>query len=481
LYINGIFLIVLGMEKEKNSLISCLAALIIFIIISPLSYAESFGNKQVDDLYSKVLDATFPGEKEVFVRKLGKLGNEAAKKALLSLFDDSDSWNQEAAITGLLLLDMPEIDRLLVERLLADFMLEEDIAEGIARYGDRFIRLLITRYEGAESEEHRETLLETIALLKNSKAREFLKSLAQDKNAQDRLLSFQFLIEHFSLDKEYITQFFDDPELKEYAFSWLVDHGTEEDLGFFLKIIDDKKEADVYVIIAYEAVDKWGKYIIKQKVYLLALQSDNEVLIQGAMYIFNTVRSKPIMSALCRLIKKGEYQDTRIIAASALSGYDDKEAVPYLISALKEVYYEEREPLGIKLLSTIFTFGISSILDSISSSMSEKDFDSRMRNIASGLSRITNADNGISYEEWLDWGVYHGYSVDGMNIIQYLFHGNALKRKKALTAAYVLLGFKTNKEFIIKHPEYKNKTDEELALILAAMLIEKGYLVDEEY
>ena len=91
-------------------------------------FAVSFGDKQVDALYENTLNATFPDEKEVFTVKLGKLGSKAAKNALLALLDDSDSWNQEAAITGLLLLNMPEIDQILIDRMLTEFMIDDETA-----------------------------------------------------------------------------------------------------------------------------------------------------------------------------------------------------------------------------------------------------------------------------------------------------------------------------------------------------------------
>jgi hypothetical protein len=187
------------------------------------------------------------------------------------------------------------------------------------------------------------------------------------------------------------------------------------------------------------------------------------------------------MDELCRLTRQADQQDTRIIAASSLAGYKNKAAVPYLISVLKEVYSETREPLGIKLLSTIFTFGISSILESISADMSRNEFNAQLEDIASGLSGLTGADYGVSYQDWLDWGVYHGYTVDGINIIQYLFHGNVSKREKAYTAAYSLLGFRDKTAYFKKYPGDKTRADKELALRLAALLLEKGYLIDEKY
>lgn len=456
--------------------------IVLFFLVHPEGlFAQSFGDNKVNSLYKKVLDAAFPDEKEVFTRELGKLRSSAARKALLTLFNDSDSWNQEAAIIGLLLLNMPDVDQILIEQMPTDFMLEDDISEGIASYGARFVQPLIKEYKKAESEEHREILLETIARIKNNQAKDFLKSVVQDKKSPDRSMAFQFLIEYFKIEKEYVALFFTDQELKEYALSWLVDNGTQNDLGLFLNIINDKKENETYVIIAYEAVNKWGKYILKQQIYLEALKSNNEALARGALYIFSKVKSDVIMDQLCRLTRQAEQQDTRIIAASNLAGYKNKIAVPYMISVLKEVYIEDSEPLGIKLISTIFTFGISAILESISADMSRNEFDAQMWDIAAGLEMITGADNGTSYTEWLDWGVYHGYTVDGINIIQYLFHGNVSKRQKAYEAAYKLLGFKNKTAYLKKYPGDKTKTEKELALSLAAKLVEKGYLVDEKY
>lgn len=397
-----------------------------FVCLIPLVsqgglFAKSFGDKQVDDLYEKVLDATFPDEKEVFTIKLGERKSKAAKKALLALLDDSDSWNQEAAITGLLLLNMPEIDQILIDRMLTEFMIDDDIKEGIIKYADRFTGPLINQYKKVTSEEDRRTLLETIAQTKNTKAMEFLKSIVKDKKSSDRSMAFQYLIEHFKVKKEYVATFYKDQELKEYALSWLVDNGTQQDLALFLGIIQNKKEKETTIIIGYEAVNKWGNDDLKQKIYLGALKNDNETLVRGALYIFKGAKSDAIISELCRLTKKGEQQDTRIIAASTLGKFNEKKTVPFLISVLKEDYTEENNPIGIEILATIFTFGISSILDRISANMDRNDFNSQMGDIAEGLSWITGADYGTSYEEWLDWGVLHGYTVDGINIIQYIF------------------------------------------------------------
>jgi hypothetical protein len=174
-------------------------------------------------------------------------------------------------------------------------------------------------------------------------------------------------------------------------------------------------ENATYVVIEYEAVNKWGDYTLKQNIFLKALQNDNEDLVRRVLIIFIQVRFEAIKIELCRLTKQTEQQDTRILAASALTDFNDKSTVPYMILVLKEVYIKYKDPIGIKVLATIFTFGISSILDSISADMSRNDFNSRVAEIGKGLSRITRTDYGGSYGHWLEWAILNGYSVDGVN------------------------------------------------------------------
>ncbi|MBN2442601.1 MAG: hypothetical protein JXJ04_14700 [Spirochaetales bacterium] len=468
------------MIKAKHNIIIP-AVLLISLILPASLFAVSFGDKQVDALYQKALDATFTREKEVFTGQLGKLKSSAAKKALLALLDDSDSWTQEAAIAGLLLLTMPDVDRILIDKMLTEFMIDDKISEGIIRNGERFITPLIEKYKDLKKEEDREKILETLARIKHNQTDEFLKKIILNKQSGDRSMAFQYLLKYTQIKKEYVSQFYGDPDLREYALSWLVDNGTKPDIQVFLEILNKKNEKEAIIIICYEGINRWGNPELKQKIYLEALRNPREVLVRGALYIFGYMTSTTIVDELCRLTKQGETQTTRIKAASTLGELNEKKGIPYLISVLKENYIEEKGSLGIDILSGILTFGISAIMDTISAHMSRKEFDSGLRGISSSLKRMTGVDNGTSYETWLDWGILHGYTIDGINIIQYLFSGYPAKRAIAMEEAFTLLGFKNKNAYLKIYPGDKNKADADLALSLAALLIKKGYLADEEF
>jgi hypothetical protein len=368
-----------------------------------------------------------------------------------------------------------------VERMLTEFMIDDDIREGILRYGERFTGILIQTYNEVADSDDREMLLETIARIKNKEGEGFLREIVQNRASPDRSLAFQYLIEYFPVKKEYVVSFFKDPELKEFGLSWLVDNGTKGDLPLFVKIINDPAEGETYKIIGYEAVNKWGSTKEKHSVYIAALRGKNEILIRGALLIFGYLRSDTIVSELCRLTKQGTMQDIRLTAAATLSDINEEKALPYLISVLKETYTEERNPIGIEILSGIFTFGISSILERLSSDMSKKEFDRRMNTINTGLIRLTGVRQLSTYEEWLDWAVFQGYTVDGINIIQYLFSGYPQKRKKAIDSALTLLGFKNRKAYFKKYPGEKGKSEGGLGTGIAALLVKKGFLVDEAF
>ncbi|MBP7279962.1 MAG: hypothetical protein KBA66_00195 [Leptospiraceae bacterium] len=91
---------------------------------------------------------------------------------------------------------------------------------------------------------------------------------------------------------------------------------------------------------------------------------------------------------------------------------------------------------------------------------------------------MTGVDYGTSYSKWLDWAIYNGYSINGVNLIQYLFSGYPEKRKLAMDSAIRSLGYSDPKEF---YGLNESKSHLEISILLVEELLKSGILQDEKY
>jgi len=209
---------------------------------------------------------------------------------------------------------------------------------------------------------------------------------------------------------------------------------------------------------------------------LEALGSGDDSLAQGAMYIFTGVRSDGVMASLIRVVKKSGTQSTRMTALSRLREYTSPDVIPPLVMGLDERFIQ-RERGGSDIFATIITIGIASVFDDLYEKQRKKTFESSKKEIAAHLKKITGVDNGTSYDKWSEWAIGNGYSINGVNLIQHLFSGYRATRERAAESAIKLLGYLSAREFYARNGSFRS--DSELSLALAKMLIDKGYLKEE--
>ena len=263
--------------------------------------------------------------------------------------------------------------------------------------------------------------------------------------------------------------------LRFHALAYLADNGNADDLAIFRSVIE-RKEEPKNMLVAYKGINRLGDETMKHRVFLDALGSGDETLAQGAMYTFTGVRSEKVMASLIRVVKKSGSQSTRMTALSRLREYTAPDIVPPLVMGLDERFIHHERGGG-DIFATIITIGIASVFDDLYQKQRKKTFESSKKEIAAHLKKITGADNGTSYDAWFEWAINNGYSINGVNVIQQLFSGYRATRERASESGIRLLGYQSAREFYARHGSFRS--DSELSLALAKMLIEKGFLKEE--
>jgi hypothetical protein len=454
---------------------------ILFLIITTAMLSAPLAliaGQREDQLYNAMMGATFTDEKTRVAEELARLGTADARTKLLAALEDRSSWNREAAARGLALIGDPEVSRALFDRMLTDRMIDTAVRDAFVRTIGLHADYLAGRYASSPDRQSREAIIGIMGGAKVPRGEAFLKKIVEDVNSGDRALAFESLARNYPANNyAYIKGYRDTVPLRFHALAYLADNGTAEDLPLFRDIID-RKEEPKYMLVAFKAVNRLGDAELKQRVFVDALAGKDQGIAQGAMYIFTGVRSDRAMELLCRLVKTGETQQVRMTALSRLREYTSRDIVPSLVLGLDERFmYHERG--GGDIFASIITIGISSIFDDLYQKQRKKVFESSKQDIANHLKRITGADNGTSGEKWTEWAVLNGYSINGANIIQYLFSGYRATRDRAAESAIRLLGYASTREFYARNGSFAS--DSELSLALARMLVAKGYLREEKY
>ncbi|MFC1670172.1 hypothetical protein ACFL20_07235 [Spirochaetota bacterium] len=466
--------------KKTTSIITPL--LIIFLVIN--GFSETVEEK----LYKKTIKQSFTSDKVKYTRRLGRLRTRKAKNFLMKLLNSKDPWNREAAVAGLILFKNSRTGRLLFDKMISDTWAEDEIKKGFKKHIRYYYMVLVNRYkfylqsdssyQSSKNRDIRKKIINIIGSSKTPKGDSFLKSVIENAGSEDRVIAFKNLAKHYPKNNySYIRKKMDIPLFRVDALIYLVKNGKAPELKMFLEIIN-KREPPKYRLVAYRAVAKWGNPALKLRIFIEAMGEKDETLTQGGLYIFKKVKSVKVMKLLCRIVKKGKFQKTRIPAAMRLLEYRSKEIIPSLVLILNEKFIP-KEQGGVDVFLAAVTFGLVPILDLAHQRHRKSSFYGKQIAVGNHLKGLTGMDFNTSYEKWFEWAIYNGYTINGVNIIQYLYSGYKEKRDKAVIHSVKLLGFRNIREFFSKYGNFK--TDTELSMKLARLLVEKGYLKDENY
>ena len=362
-------------------------------------------------------------------------------------------------------------------KTLKDPMLREKAIVEIKKDIQKYVDVVIKLYNKGLDKEDREMLIDLISYSKNQSGEKFLKDVIGNKSSEDRTFSFKKYMQDYRVDSSFIKSQLDDKQLRIYSLLYVVDRGRKEDYEIFQKIIFNANAPNEERILAVKAAMLWGTEVAKKEVYLFILQKANEVVVAPSIIIFENVKSDEIREELCRVSKKSQSQITRSNASYALTVYDTTQIIPYLIPALNEEFLYEKLS-GLDVLTGIMSLGTTALAKGLPLLQTKAEFDNRKIKIAEALKKLTNVDNGTSFTKWFDWAVYNGYTVNGVNLIHYLFSGYPEKRKLAIESAVRALGYTDPREF---YTQNENRTQIEIVILLAEELLKSGIQQDEKY
>lgn len=362
-------------------------------------------------------------------------------------------------------------------KTLKDPMLREKAIVEIKKDIQKYVDVVIKLYNKGLDKEDREMLIDLISYSKNQSGEKFLKDVIGNKSSDDRAFSFKKYMQDYKVDSSFIKSQLDDKQLRIYSLLYVVDRGRKEDYEIFQKIIFNANAPNEERILAVKAAMLWGTEVAKKEVYLFILQKANEVVVAPSIIIFENVKSDEIREELCRVSKKSQSQITRSNASYALTVYDTTQILPYLIPALNEEFLYEKLS-GLDVLTGIMSLGTTALAKGLPLLQTKAEFDNRKIKIAEALKKLTNVDNGTSFTKWFDWAVYNGYTVNGVNLIHYLFSGYPEKRKLAMDSAVRALGYSDIKEF---YAQNENRSQMEIVILLAEELLKSGIQQDEKY
>lgn len=362
-------------------------------------------------------------------------------------------------------------------KTLKDPTLREKAIVEIKKDIQKYVDVVIKLYNKGMDKEDREMLIDLISYSKNQSGEKFLKDVIGNKSSEDRTFSFKKYMQDYRVDSSFIKSQLDDKQLRIYSLLYVVDRGRKEDYEIFQKIIFNANAPNEERILAVKAAMLWGTEVAKKEVYLFILQKANEVVVAPSIIIFENVKSDEIREELCRVSKKSQSQITRSNASYALTVYDTTQIIPYLIPALNEEFLYEKLS-GLDVLTGIMSLGTTALAKGLPLLQTKAEFDNRKIKIAEALKKLTNVDNGTSFTKWFDWAVYNGYTVNGVNLIHYLFSGYPEKRKLAKDSAVRALGYSDIKEF---YAQNENRSQMEIVILLAEELLKSGIQQDEKY
>ena len=362
-------------------------------------------------------------------------------------------------------------------KTLKDPTLREKAIVEIKKDIQKYVDVVIKLYNKGLDKEDREMLIDLISYSKNQSGEKFLKDVIGNKSSEDRTFSFKKYMQDYRVDSSFIKSQLDDKQLRIYSLLYVVDRGRKEDYEIFQKIIFNANAPNEERILAVKAAMLWGTEVAKKEVYLFILQKANEVVVAPSIIIFENVKSDEIREELCRVSKKSQSQITRSNASYALTVYDTTQIIPYLIPALNEEFLYEKLS-GLDVLTGIMSLGTTALAKGLPLLQTKAEFDNRKIKIAEALKKLTNVDNGTSFTKWFDWAVYNGYTVNGVNLIHYLFSGYPEKRKLAMDSALRALGYSDIKEF---YAQNENRSQMEIVILLAEELLKSGIQQDEKY
>ncbi|MBP9887394.1 MAG: hypothetical protein KBF93_13915 [Leptospiraceae bacterium] len=353
---------------------------------------------------------------------------------------------------------------------------DKTIAE-IKKDIQKYTTIIIKLYNKGLDKDDREMLIDLISYSKNQSGEKFLKDIVVNKTSEDRTFGFKKYIQDYKVDSNFIKSQLDDKQLRLYSLTYVVDRGKKEDYEIFQKIIFDANAPTEERILAAKAAMLWATEVAKKEIYLFILQKGNEVLVAPSIIIFENVKSDEIREELCRVSKKSQSQITRSNASYALIVYDTTLIIPYLIPALGEEFLYEKLT-GLDVLTGLMSLGTTALAKGLPLLQTKEEFENRKVKIAETLKKLTNVDNGTSFTKWFDWAIYNGYSVNGVNLIQYLFSGYPDKRKLAMESAIRALGFSNPEDF---YSQNKDRSQMEIIILLAEELLKSGIQQDEKY
>lgn len=443
--------------------------------VAVLAAGNLFAQSQPERLYRAIIGEGYLHKKREMGRQLGRLGTAEARQQLLRLLGDDHYWNQYAAIDGLFFYDEPEIRERLVREMMDNHMVRREIADGLKTRMPKFAEAVSGAYRQESDAKKRENLLSDAAATRTKEAEALLKGVVEDRSSPDRRMALGLLAKSYPDNYSFFLDLVGDPEVRIVALGFLAERGSARDLPLFTGILDKGGE-DAEMVVAYQAVAKWGDRGLKERTYLGSLASGNDVLARGGMASFRTLYGPEISGHLARLARRAKEQRTRMLAGVRMAEMGGLEAVPVLVPLLDEEHREHKSAT-FNAIASVMTAGIWTVLDGLSQNYNRKSFENSRSSILAGLRRITGADPGGSYEAWRDWAVLQGHVIRGENIVQYLFSSYPRTRSEAAEAAARLLGFKGARDYADKRSVPGG--DKELALALARALIEGGHMRDE--
>ncbi|HMV41663.1 MAG TPA: hypothetical protein PLP72_01485 [Leptospiraceae bacterium] len=358
-----------------------------------------------------------------------------------------------------------------------DPTLREKAIQEIKKDIHKYVNLIIRLYNKGLEKDDREMLIDLISYSKNQTGENFLKTNVSNKASEDRVFSFRKYMQDYKVDPAFIKGQLDDKQLRLYSLAYIVDRGKKEDYEVFQKIIFNANAPNEERILALKAAMLWASEIAKKEIYLFILQKGNEIVVAPSIMIFENIKSDEIREELFRYSKKGQSQITRSNACYALTYYETDQVIPYLIVGLSEEFLYEKLT-GIDILTGLMSLGTSALAKGLPLLQTKAEFENRKIKIAETLKKLAKVDYGVSYQKWFDWAIYNGYTVNGVNLIHYLFSGYPEKRNLAIDSAIKSLGYKETKEYFDLYP---NKTQTEIVLMIAEELLKTGIQQDEKY
>ncbi|MBL8991907.1 MAG: HEAT repeat domain-containing protein [Spirochaetia bacterium] len=431
-------------------------------------------------IYQKILQTGGLNDKISLGKKLGLLQTPEARAALIRLMEEDHYWDRIAALNGLAFYKDAEVLRLLARKL-DDHMVSDNIEALAPRSPEDFSPYLCEVYPGLTVATKQADLIKLIGQMKTQSASNFLAKLIEGPKDSMRVNALKALVENFPGNVNLARSKVRDPELRDACLSLLVELGNKDDLPVFLGMLDGREAGGTARVLAYQAVSRWGDEALKLKTCLAALKETDGALIQGALLTFKSLTNDQVFGEVCRLTRQGPTSKIRLLAAENLCNTPRPESWPYLISTLKETYVPERQTGYMDIFISVVTVGISSVFEKLNASYSKNEFEARKSRILDALKKQTRAYPGATYEDWRDWAVEKGMTVDGVNLIQALWNADPSRRDSAVLAAIRILGYQDLSGFLKSRANQPALTDTELRLELARLLEKKGVLKDDKF